>query len=143
MVSARLLAMKLVLALLVFDALAVGVADVRFLADASWSAATFQAFLGQLGSSVDQERGRGVAAGQAVQLLTAFAEDFAIAGAFTFGLFVGEQGDGVGGAVGGWHAHALCVLQVTFLAEASNDAVAGADWAGMGVGAGGWASGSA
>jgi len=132
------------LALLVFDALAVGVAHVRFLADASGSAATFQALLGQLRGSVDQERGRGVAAGQAVQLLTALAEDFAIAGALALGLFGrGEQGDVDRSAVGGWHAHALFVLQESFLAEASDDAVAGADWAGMGVGAGGWAGSSA
>jgi hypothetical protein len=47
------------------------------------------------------------------------------------------------GAVGGWYADALSILQESFLAEASDDAVAGANWARMRVGAGGGASGTA
>lgn len=132
-----------VLAFAAFDASAVGVADVGFLADASGSAAAFQASFRHLGIAVDQERQRGAAAGQAVQLLTAFAVDFAVAGALTLRLSgLGEQRLR-GGAVGGDDANAVFVPQVSFLAEASDDAVAGADRAGMRVGAGGRASGTA
>lgn len=42
----------------------------------------------------------------------------------------------------GGHADTVGVSQHTFLAEASNDAVLGADWARVGVGAGGGASGA-
>jgi len=43
-------------------------------------------------------------------------------------------------AFGGWHAHATSISQMTFIAEASDDAVLGANWAWMGIGAGGRAS---
>lgn len=125
------------------DASSIGVADVWLLAHASGSAFAFQAFLGELRFAVDQEGQRGVAAGQAVQLFTAVAEDFAIAGALTRWLDC-RRHHGLGSfAVGSWHADALGVLQESFLAEASDDAVLGADRAGMGVGAGRWAGGSA
>lgn len=42
-------------------------------------------------------------------------------------------------ALGGWHADATSISQMTFFAEASDDAVLGANWAWMGVGAGGGA----
>jgi len=45
--------------------------------------------------------------------------------------------------IGGFHANALSVLQESFLAKASDDAIASADWARVGIGAGGWACGSA
>lgn len=48
-----------------------------------------------------------------------------------------------GFAVGGSHAFALGVFQESFLAEASNHAVLGADWAWVGIVAGGWASSAA
>ena len=132
-----------VLAFVDFDASSIGVADVWLLAHASGSAFAFQAFLGELGFAVDQEGQRGVAAGQAVQLFTAVAEDLAIAGALTRWLDC-RRHHGLGSfAVGGWHADALGVLQESFLAEASDDAVLGADRAGMGVGAGRGAGGSA
>jgi len=135
-----------------FDALSVGVTKVRLFANASGSAFAFQAFVGDLRLAVDQEWKRSVATGQAVQLFTALSEGFAVAIALTLrlsGRF--EQGDvdwsawiRVGrGAVGGWHANALSVFQESFLAEASDDAVAGADRARLRVGAGGGASGTA
>ena len=132
-------------ALRTFDALAVGVADVRLLADACGNAAAFQAFLGHLRSTVDHERQRGVAAGQAVQLGAALVEEFAVAGALILILHGRlEQGDVdwssrigfLGDAVGGLDADAQIVSQVSFLAEASDDAVLGADRAGMRVSAG-------
>jgi len=136
-----------VLAFLHFNASSVGVAEVRLLADASGGAFAFQAFPGDLRFAVDQERQWGVAAGQAVQLLTARAENFAVAGALTLRLHgrgVQRDVDGLGSfAVGGWDASAVGVLQESFLAEASDDALLGADWAGVGVGAGGWAGGTA
>ena len=46
-------------------------------------------------------------------------------------------------AVGGFNTDALSIFQESFLAEASNDAVLGAYWARMGVGACGWACSSA
>jgi len=50
--------------------------------------------------------------------------------------WVGEEHGGLGGfALVGRHAKAVSVSQVSFLAEASDDAVLGADRAGMGVGA--------
>jgi hypothetical protein len=132
-----------VLAFVDLDASSVGVADVWLLAHASGGAFAFQAFLGELRFAVDQEGQRGVAAGQAVQLFTAVAEHFAIAGALTRWLDC-RRHDGLGSfAVGSWHADALGVLQESFLAEASDDAVLGADRAGMGVGTGRWAGGSA
>jgi len=131
------------LAFVDLDASSVGVADVWLLAHASGGAFAFQAFLGELRFAVDQEGQRGVAAGQAVQLFTAVAEDFAIAGALTRWLDC-RRHHGLGSfAVGSWHADALGVLQESFLAEASDDAVLGADRAGMGVGTGRWAGGSA
>lgn len=136
-----------VLAFLHFNASPVGVAEVRLLADASGGALAFQAFPGDLRFAVDHEWQGGVAAGQAVQLLAARAENFAVAGALTLRLHGrGVQGDvdGLGSfAVSGWYAHAVGVLQESFLAEASDDALSGADRAGMRVGAGGWASGTA
>jgi len=132
-----------VLALVDFDASSIGVADVWLLAHASGSAFAFQAFLGELRFAVDQEGQRGVAAGQAVQLFTAFAEHFTIARALTRWLNW-RRHDGLRSfAVGGWHADALGVLQESFLAEASDDALPGADRAGMGVGAGRGAGSSA
>jgi hypothetical protein len=130
-----------VLAFVHFDASSVGVAEVRFLADASGSAFAFQAFSGDLRFAVDQEWQRGVATGQAVQLFSAWAEDLAVAGALT--LMLGgrcEQGNvdwaRFRSAVGGSHADTVFVFQVAGFAEASDDAVLGADGAGMGVGAG-------
>lgn len=46
-------------------------------------------------------------------------------------------------AVGGFNTDAISVFQESFVAEASNDAVLGAYWAGMWVGACGWACSSA
>jgi hypothetical protein len=48
-----------------------------------------------------------------------------------------------GTAFGGWHADATTISQMTFVAEASDDAVLGANWAWMGIGAGGRAGGAA
>jgi hypothetical protein len=50
---------------------------------------------------------------------------------------VGEERSGLRGfALVGWHAQTEFGSQVTWLAEASDDAVLGADWARVGVGAG-------
>lgn len=42
-------------------------------------------------------------------------------------------------ALGGWHADAASITQMTFITEATDDAVLGANWAWMGIGAGGGA----
>lgn len=56
----------------------------------------------------------------------------------------GEEEGSLGGvAFGGGHAHALTIPQVSILAEAPDDTVLGAEGAGIGVGAGGSARGSA
>lgn len=50
---------------------------------------------------------------------------------------IGEEHVGLRGvAVGSWHADVVFVPQVAWFAEAANDALTGADWARMGVGAG-------
>jgi len=46
-------------------------------------------------------------------------------------------------AFGGWHANATSISQMTFITEASDDAVLGANWARIWIGAGGSASGAA
>jgi hypothetical protein len=131
-----------VIAVLSLDALAISIADVGLLADAGGGAFGFQAFLGHLRSAVDQEHRQGVALGHAVELATTiFHEHFAITGAFALSL--DEQFGFRGNAVGGFHANALFVLQVAFLAEAADDAVLGAHRAGVRVGAGGRASSAA
>jgi hypothetical protein len=57
---------------------------------------------------------------------------------------VGEERSGLRGfALVGWHAQTEFGSQVTWLAEASDDAVLGADRAGMGIGAGRGAGGAA
>jgi len=133
-------------------------------AEASRRAFGFLAPFGHLGIAVDHEGQRGAAAGHAVQLGSAFVEEFAIVSAV--GLRVDDdrsrtemkfgrvhddrawaehkvgRGD-VGFAVGSGHAFALCVFQVSFLAEAADDAVLGADGARVGIGAGGRAGGAA
>jgi len=143
------------LALLAFDASSIGVADVRVFADATGRARAFHALLGNLRVAVDQVRQRGATGGQAVQLFSAFAEEFAIAGALTLRLhgrlvqgdvdrasWFGMR-DGGGVAVGGSDANALGVFQESFLAEATDDAVLGADRARVRVGARGRAGGAA
>jgi hypothetical protein len=137
------------LAFLAFNASSIGVADVRLFADASGCAHAFQTPFGHLRGAVDQVRQRGVATGQAVQLGSAFAEHFAIA-ALTLrlhGRLVQGDGDrssdGRGVAVGGSDANALGVFQVSFLAEAADDALSGADRARVRVGARGRAGGAA
>jgi len=136
-----------VVAFVTFNALSIGVADVRFLANASRRAIAQQAFPGYLRSTVNQVWQRHVAAGQAVQLGATFAEDFAITGALSLwlhGRLVQGDVDGAGGfAVGSSHADAVSVFQVSFLAEAADDALSSADRARLGVSAGGWAGGTA
>ena len=73
-------------AFVTFDALAFGVTVVRKLAGARWSAADFQAFLGDLRNSADHERQWSAAASYAIHLSAAWAENFAITGAFTLRL---------------------------------------------------------
>jgi hypothetical protein len=77
----------LVFAFAAFDAHTVRVTDVRFHADASRRATTFQAFRWHLRITVDQERQRASAAGHTVQLVTAVGVDLAIGGAFAFDSF--------------------------------------------------------
>lgn len=123
-------------------ALAVGMAHVRMFAHAGGGALAFQAFLGHLRVTVDQESRWCVATGHAVQLTTALLDvHFAITGALCLRFHGQVVFRGV--AIGGRHADALLVFQVTFLAEASDHAVLGADGAWMWVGAGGWASSAA
>lgn len=131
-----------VFAFAAFDALTAGITDVRSLADASRRAFEVGAFRWDLRNAADQERQRGAARGQAIQLVTAVGVEFAIGGAFAFDL---SQDHGVhwSVAVGCSHADALIVPHVAFFAEATDDAVASADGTGMGVGAGGRASGAA
>jgi len=70
---------------------------------------------------------------------TAFVEDFVF-----FALRdLGEHGDLRSFALVGWHAKAVSVSQESFLAEAPDDAVPRADWAGMGLGTVRGASGAA
>jgi hypothetical protein len=78
-------------------------------------------------------------------LVTAVGVDFAIGGAFAFDgrLHHDDVGHGRSVAIGGSYADALSIFQVAIFAEATDDAVASANWARMGVGAGGWASGTA
>lgn len=128
-----------------FDALSLGVADVRMHANAGWSAFHFRASFGHLRSAVDQERQRRSAGGHAVQLVTAFGcVHLAIGGALGLGI-VGEEGHRfcLSFAVGSLDAHAISVLQVSWLAEAANDAVAGAGRSRVWFGARRWASGTA
>lgn len=128
-----------------FNAQSACVTDVRFHADASRRATTFHAFRWYLWVAMDQEWQRGSTAGQTVQLVTAFGVDFAIGGAFAFNGFDFGQ-DHVGWssiAVGSSDANALFISQITFFAEATDDAVASANRARMGFGAGGRASGTA
>jgi hypothetical protein len=73
---------------------------------------------------------------------------FAITGAFAYRFHTsGNEGDWFGFrwsiAVGSSDANTLSILQESFLAEASNDAIASADWARMWIGACGRASGTA
>jgi hypothetical protein len=125
-----------------FDALAMFVAYVGMLADAARSAHAFQALLGHLGSSVDEE-GDNMAAGNTIQLAAAFFHvGLTLRRAFGFS---GKHGDhGLWClAVGGWHAFTILVSQESFLAEAPDDAVLCADGAWMWVSTGGRASGAA
>lgn len=126
------------------DASSLAVADVGFLADASRFAWSFLAFLGHLRFAVDQIRQRGAAAGQAVQLGGHWIVDVGLAVAVAF-VFCNSFHDVSNWrlAVGGSHALALSVLQESFLTEASDHAVLGADRARVGVGASGWAGGAA
>lgn len=119
-------------------------------ADASGRAHAFHASFGHLRGAVDQIGQRGVATGQAVQLGAAFVVGFAIAGALTLSLHrslvqgdVDRSGDGGRVAVGGGDANTLGVFQVSFLAEAADDALSGADRARVRVGARGRAGGAA
>jgi hypothetical protein len=135
-----------VFAFAAFDALTARVTDVRFLADASRRAFQVGAFRWDLRNAANQERERGAARGQAVQLVTAVGVEFAIGGAFAFDLSQhhGVQWSGDWSfAVGGGHADALIVPQIAFFAEATDDAVASADGTRVGIGAGGRASGTA
>jgi len=133
-----------VVAFFAFDALSFGVADVRMHADAGWGAFQFRAFLWNLGSSVDQERERRTAGGHAVHLVTALVGvHFAITGAFELRCHGSSDQGHRFRAVGSWDADALSVLQMSFLAEAANDAVAGAHRTWDRVGARGRASGAA
>jgi len=126
-----------------FDALSLGVADVRMHANAGWSAFHIRASFGHLRIAVDQERQRRSAAGHAVQLVTAFGGvHLAIGGAFALS-GLGEKGHRCSFAVGSLDAHALSVLHVSLLAEAANDAVAGAGWSRVRFGARCRASGTA
>jgi len=133
-----------VVAFLAFDALSFGVTDVRVHADARRSAFHVRAFLRHLRGAVDQERQHGTACGHAVHLVSAFGGvHFAITGAFAFGGH-GFEGHWFGHlAVGSWDAVTIGVLQESFFAEASNDALAGASWTRDWVGAGGRARGTA
>jgi len=134
----------LVFAFATFDADAARVTNVRSLADATRAAFEVGAFRWNLRDASDQERRRCAARGQAIQLTTAIGVEFAIGGALAFDL---GQHDGVhqrrSVAVGGSDANALFVPQITFFAEATDDAVTRAHRARMRVGAGGRASGSA
>lgn len=104
----------LCLAFAAFDALTARVTDVRFLADASRRAFEVGAFRWDLRNAADQERQRGAARGQAIQLIAAIGVGFAIGGAFAFDLGqdhgVHWSSDG-SVAVGGGHADALIVPQ--------------------------------
>lgn len=134
----------LVFAFAAFNAQSAGVTDVRLHADASRRATTFHAFRWYLWVAMDQEWQRGSTGGQAVQLVTAFGVDFAIGGAFAFdGFDFGQDHVGWSNAVGNSDADALIISQITFFAEATDDAVASADRARMGVGAGGRAGSTA
>jgi hypothetical protein len=131
------------IALFSLHALTIRITDVWVFAEACGSAFTFQAFLGYLWDSVDQVWKWSVASGHAVHLGTAFFRvHFAITGAFDFRFHRGGQKffHFWGIAVGSWNADTFVVLQVSFTAEASNDAVLGAHRAWMWIGAGGWAS---
>lgn len=123
------------------DAQALAVADVGLHADASRFAFDFLAFLRDLRRTVDHVRQRRTAAGQAVQLGSDWVVNVGLAVGRAFVDWFRCHGDR--GAVGSSHAFALVVLQESFLAEASNDAVLGAHWAWVWVGAGGRAGGSA
>jgi hypothetical protein len=133
------------LTLTAFNAFSFAVADVWFLADARRLAGHFLAFLGNLGHSVDYERQRGAAGGHAVQSGADSVIDvcLAVGGAFLFWLSCQNVGER---AITILHRNALAhgVLEESFLAEASNDALTGARlvWC-IGVVAGGWASGAA
>jgi hypothetical protein len=93
-----------------------------------------------------------VAAGYAVHLSGDgfFDVGFAVARAFdvidvwlvSAGWWIHSHGS-KGFAVLSSHAIAVGVLQESWFAEAANNAVPGADWAGMWVVAGGWAGGAA
>jgi len=79
-------------------------------------------------------------------LVSAFGVNFAIGRTFALDASLSQDHDVLDGrsfAVGRSHAHALIVSQVSFGAEATDDAIPGAHWARMWVGAGGWASGAA
>lgn len=127
-------------ALLAFNALTIRIAVVREFANAASGAFLFLAFLGDLRNAVDQVWQRGAAAGHAVHLGAAiFHVHFAVTAALAFCLDWGVDGQ----AVSSCHADALFIFQISFLAEAADDAVLGAHWAWMGVGACGWAGGAA
>jgi hypothetical protein len=133
-------------AFLAFNAVSFAVADVGMFANASRLLGHVQALLGHLRGAVDHERQWGSARGHAVQLSADWIVDvdLTVARAFldwdSWGGFHLSQG--ASASVGG-DAFAHGVLQVSFLAEASNHAVLGADWAWVRVVAGGWAGGAA
>lgn len=127
-------------ALLAFNALTIRIAIVREFADAAGGAFLFLAFFGNLRNAVDQKRQRGTAAGHTVHLGAAiFHVHFAITAALAFSFDWGVDSL----AVGSLHADAMFIFQISFLAEAADDAVLGADWTWMGVGAGGRAGSAA
>jgi len=57
--------------------------------------------------------------------------------------WISEELHGWGIAFGGWYADATSISQMTFFAEASDDTIFGANWARVGIGAGGGARGAA
>jgi hypothetical protein len=57
--------------------------------------------------------------------------------------WISEHLHSLGVALSGWHADATSISQMTFITEASDDALFGANWAWIGVSAGGGASGAA
>jgi len=126
-------------ALLTFNALTIRIAVVRELADAAGGAFHFLAFLGDLRNAVDNVWQRAAATFHAIHLGTAvFIEYFAVTAALAFSLDWG-----VFQAVSSRYADAVFVFQIAFLAEATDHAVPGANWAWMWVGAGGWAGSAA
>jgi len=131
-------------ALAAFNALSIAVADVRAVADASGLWRDFLAFLGNLRDAHDQVRRRGVAGGHAIHLRGDGIIDvrFAIRWAF-LGWFRSQSSTEWTIAVLGSHAYAVGGLQESFFAEASDNAVPGANRARVRIFAGGRASSAA